>query len=114
MSANVGKHTTGIKGRSRKYTSPQNTAFPYHPTTLASLNLIMSAATLTAVAVFENPRKLERGKTIVIDAQIYMGAHPPLIAALRYFNVNDISFEDIGTYFMHATVSTGIYTFTIF
>jgi hypothetical protein len=28
--------------------------------------------------------------------------------------VNDISFEDIGTYFMHATVSTGIYTFTIF
>lgn len=64
----------------------------------------MSSVSLTAIAVLENPRKDARGKTVTFDAQIYLGAYQPLTVEFRYFNANEISFEEIGTYVVHGTV----------
>lgn len=68
----------------------------------------MSSVYLTAVAVFENPQKLEGiGKTILVDAQIYLGSGHTLVGSFQYFNHNDIPFKDdhVGMYFIHAAVS---------
>lgn len=64
----------------------------------------MSSVSLTAIAVLENPRKDARGKTVTFDAQIYLGAYQPLAVEFRYFNTNETSFEEIGTYIVHGTV----------
>lgn len=65
----------------------------------------MSSATITGIAVFENPRMIERTKVIVVDAQMYLGADTSLSLALRYFNQNDLCFDEMGLYFVHASVS---------
>lgn len=66
----------------------------------------MSSATITGIAVFENPRMIERSKVIVVDAQMYMGADTQSLSlALRYFNQNDLCFDEMGLYFVHASVS---------
>ncbi|KAJ6523949.1 hypothetical protein DFH09DRAFT_1096445 [Mycena vulgaris] len=50
---------------------------------------------LNAIAVLENPRLIPKMKSIVFDAQIYLGSgQPALIASLRYFNENNHEFAD--------------------
>ncbi|KIJ19277.1 hypothetical protein PAXINDRAFT_7781 [Paxillus involutus ATCC 200175] len=66
----------------------------------------MSSATMMAVAVLKNPRLLDKGKTIVVDGQIYLGdGQTSLVAALRYFNAADIKFDDIGKFLIHTMVA---------
>jgi hypothetical protein len=67
----------------------------------------MSCATLTAVAVCENPRQLGNSrKTLILDVQIYMGDEEiPLTGAFRYFNDKDVVFGGLNTLIIHATVS---------
>lgn len=74
----------------------------------------MSSAAITAIAVLESPRQVEqKPKTIVFDAQIYQGRdQQPLVAQLRYFNEHNMSFlDDVGVYFLHATVSFSLYEY---
>ncbi|KAF7973540.1 hypothetical protein HWV62_14896 [Athelia sp. TMB] len=71
----------------------------------------MSSASVTAVAVLESPRQVEgQPKTIIFDAQLYQGLEQqPLVAHLRYFNENDLSFtDDVGVYFLHAAVAKAV------
>ncbi|KZP02343.1 hypothetical protein FIBSPDRAFT_970114 [Athelia psychrophila] len=66
----------------------------------------MSSAAITAVVVLESPRNApDSPKTIFFDGQIYQGAGQPLLAAFRYFNANNMVFDDVGFYFLHATVA---------
>ncbi|KAJ7118403.1 hypothetical protein C8R43DRAFT_901581 [Mycena crocata] len=59
----------------------------------------MSSASITAVAVLENPRVIPKTKTIVFDAQIYLGSsEPALISSLRYFNTENANFPEVGCY----------------
>ncbi|KAJ6514152.1 hypothetical protein DFH09DRAFT_1333102 [Mycena vulgaris] len=54
------------------------------------------AASLNAIAVLENPRLIPKTKSIVFDAQIYLGSgEPALIASLRYFNADNREFADV-------------------
>ncbi|KAG2138314.1 hypothetical protein DEU56DRAFT_755884 [Suillus clintonianus] len=71
-------------------------------------NSSASSATITSIAVFENGRPAEgHGTTnLIFDAQIYLGDDcPPLLAALRYFNSENHVFNEIGFYFIVATVA---------
>lgn len=66
-----------------------------------------SSATITAIVVLESPRRApDSPKTIFFDGQIYQGAGQPLLAAFRYWNADDMVFDDVGFYFLHATVSS--------
>ncbi|KAJ7916923.1 hypothetical protein B0H13DRAFT_2445608 [Mycena leptocephala] len=59
----------------------------------------MSATSLHAIAVLENPRIIPKTKTFVFDAQIYLGSsEPALIASLRYFNADNREFAEVGAY----------------
>ncbi|KAJ7710859.1 hypothetical protein B0H17DRAFT_1190539 [Mycena rosella] len=59
----------------------------------------MSAASFNALAVLENPRVIPKTKTVVFDAQVYLGsAEPALIVSLRYFNANNQNFPDVAAY----------------
>lgn len=63
-----------------------------------------SAATLTAVAVLENGRKLS-GKKILFDAHLYLSQnHDPVLALLHYFNDGDLTFTNLGHYVIEANV----------
>jgi hypothetical protein len=66
----------------------------------------MPSAFLYALAVLETPRTIDnKSKITVFDAQMYMGEdQQPLIANLRYFNKSGLIFDDVGAYFLHATV----------
>ncbi|KAJ7624197.1 hypothetical protein B0H17DRAFT_1218917 [Mycena rosella] len=58
-----------------------------------------SSASLIALAILENPRLIPKSKFIVFDAQIYLGSsEPAIITSLRYFNVNNLTFADVGCY----------------
>ncbi|KAJ6485221.1 hypothetical protein DFH09DRAFT_1339874 [Mycena vulgaris] len=58
-----------------------------------------SAASLIAFAVLENPRLIPKTKSIVFDAQIYLGSsEPALITSLRYFNSDNLEFPEVGSY----------------
>jgi len=63
-----------------------------------------SSATISAIAVFENGRKVE-GMSCIFDAQIFLGKEKPLLAALRYFNRDNREFGDVGFYFITARVT---------
>lgn len=67
----------------------------------------MSLATLSALAILESPRR--KGNTVFFDAQIYVGnplveGQEVLTASLRYFNDKNLEFDDVGFYFIQATV----------
>lgn len=69
-----------------------------------SSNLNASSATIVAVAVFEQDRKAE-GSTLFFDAQIYLGPDcPVLIAAMRFFNHENLAFDEVGFYMVIARV----------
>ncbi|KAJ7922087.1 hypothetical protein B0H13DRAFT_1604004 [Mycena leptocephala] len=58
-----------------------------------------SASLISLTAVLENPRVIPKTKTVVFDAQIYLGAlEPAIILSLRYFNATDMVFPDVGCY----------------
>lgn len=59
---------------------------------------------MTAVAVLENGRSLG-GKKLLFDAQIFLPGNESLLAALYFFNARDLTFETVGSYFIHASVS---------
>ncbi|KAF8974722.1 hypothetical protein BDZ97DRAFT_1690533, partial [Flammula alnicola] len=62
---------------------------------------------LTAIAALGNPRAIPKSKTIVLDAQIYIGssACESLLGALRYFNARDLHFsESAGLYLINTTI----------
>jgi hypothetical protein len=66
----------------------------------------MSSTNLTAVAVLENPRVIPRSKTLVFDAQIFLpSSEPALVGSLRYFNADNVGFDDIGCYAVSVRVS---------
>ncbi|KAF8957984.1 hypothetical protein BDZ97DRAFT_1843975 [Flammula alnicola] len=59
---------------------------------------------LTAIAALGNPRTIPKSKTIVLDAQIYIGSLSceSLLGALRYFNAKDLHFpESAGLYLIN-------------
>ena len=65
-------------------------------------------ASLTAIAALGNPRLIPKSKTVILDAQIYVGSPfcEFLIGALRFFNSSNIQFsEEPSLYSIHATVS---------
>ena len=65
-------------------------------------------ASLTGLAILANPRKLPASRTMVLDAQLYLGPTPQdlLIGSLRYFNSINLAFNDgPDLYFIQATVS---------
>ena len=64
-------------------------------------------ATITAIAALGNPRALPGTKTVVLDAQIYVGSPSceSLMGSLRFFNASDMVFEhESALYFIYATV----------
>ena len=66
-------------------------------------------ATITGLAILANPRIVHASKTLVLDAQFYLGLtnRDSLIGSLRYYNLRDYTFHDEATlYVVHATVST--------
>lgn len=73
---------------------------------MTSFTLPSGMATLTGIAVLENPRKLESDKSVYFDAQIFCEDRdgPGIIACLRYFNIRDYIFDDMGAYFITANV----------
>lgn len=50
-------------------------------------------------------------RTLIFDVSIYLGAQPPLIAALRLYNEADENFDDVGVFFVNTTVSTNLCAF---
>jgi hypothetical protein len=69
----------------------------------------MSSATISCIAVLENPRQTdpEKPKTIALDGQVFLnGSSPSLICFFRYYNRTDIRFdtEDPEAYMVWAKV----------
>jgi len=72
-------------------------------------NSNVSSATITSIAVFENGRPAEGNgtMTLIFDAQIYVRDDcPPLLAAVCYFNSENHVFNEIGFYFIIASVTS--------
>ncbi len=68
-------------------------------------------ASITGIAILANPRMISASKTIVLDAQLYLGPTDEdlLIGSLRYFNSTNSSFDDgPNFYVILATVSTQV------
>ena len=66
------------------------------------------SAHVTGLTILANPRRIHASKTIVFDAQLYLGptCQDLLIGSLRYFNSADLSFEDRPSFYtINATVS---------
>jgi hypothetical protein len=64
----------------------------------------MSLAQITGPALLGNVRKLD-GKAVIIDAEFYVSSGETLMSALRFFNHDNHSFGEVGSYIVHATVS---------
>jgi len=65
-------------------------------------------ATLTGLVILANPRVISASRTIVLDAQVFLGPTDSdlLIGSLRYFNSTDHTFNDEPhLYSITATVS---------
>ena len=70
----------------------------------------MSHATFVAVAVLESPRcQPGKPKSIIFDAQMWLGTERALVAGLRYFNSEDHVFEDVNVCLIIATVRCLVY-----
>ncbi|KAF8973655.1 hypothetical protein BDZ97DRAFT_1912130 [Flammula alnicola] len=63
-------------------------------------------ATILAIAALANPRHVPDSKSIILDAQVYVGSPSceSLIGALRFYNGTEIEFSsDAGLYLIYAT-----------
>jgi hypothetical protein len=66
------------------------------------------SASLSGFAILANPRVIPSSKTIVVDAQLFIGPEDDnfILGSLRYFNSDDKTFVDEPMlYLIHATVS---------
>lgn len=85
-------------------TSTSTSASPSQPKPSAA-----GWASLTGLAILANPRSISASKTIVLDAQVFLGPTDSdlLIGSLRYFNSTDHTFNDEPhLYSINATVSS--------
>ncbi|KAJ3759067.1 hypothetical protein EV360DRAFT_82450 [Lentinula raphanica] len=64
----------------------------------------MSSAQLTGLAALGNGRIIE-GKALLFDANFYISDGETVVASLRYFNKNDMEFEDKAMYEVRASVA---------
>lgn len=61
---------------------------------------------MAGLAILAHPRRVPGSRTVIVDAQVYLGPTDLLIGSLRYFNLNDVTIEDAPhLYFIQATVS---------
>ncbi|KAF8202111.1 hypothetical protein BJ912DRAFT_920518 [Pholiota molesta] len=61
-------------------------------------------ASFTAIAGLGNPRGIHKSKTLIFDAQLYVGPEHLLLGSLHYFNTSNIEFEDtVRLYFVYVT-----------
>lgn len=76
-------------------------------------NASKGLATITGIAGLENPRILDESKpkSIIFDAQLWISGQSrenghPIVGIFKYYNEDDLPFgpEDVGYYFIHATV----------
>lgn len=66
----------------------------------------MSSASIVGLAVLETPRQVAgHGMTLQFDAQFYLAPGQKMLASLRYFNLYNQTFDDVGMYFVWANVS---------
>lgn len=94
------------------------------------------SASISGIAVLENPRQQnESPKTLLFDAHLFCPVNvslegdpedpneedkgknlqkPGILASLRYFNSQDLSFEDVDAYFITANVCFMFYVSSIF
>ena len=85
--------------------------YPFMPNSNDSQLIQASGfASITGVIGLANPRILPGTKTIVLDAQIYLGEGVDgprfLIGSLRYFNSDNLTFDDSAQlYSIYSTVS---------
>ena len=67
-----------------------------------------SSVSITALAVLENGQLIDNsGKTYIFDAQLFLpdeGLDNSILAALRFYNQDNMHFPDVGTYIIHASV----------
>lgn len=63
----------------------------------------MSSAHLEGAAMLINPRPLD-GKLMLFDASFYLAPKQCIMAALKYFNYDDIQFKEQDSYFVHTSV----------
>ena len=72
-----------------------------------------SSVSITALAVLENGWLIDNmGKTYLFDAQLYLpdeGLGNSILAALHFYNQDNMHFPDVGTYMIHASVSKKLY-----
>lgn len=83
----------------------------------SNFTLPSGSATITTIAVLENPRTGESARTVYFDAQLFCvdDKHPDepgILASLRYFNTKDYTFSDLGAYFITAHVSAYLLLFS--
>ncbi|KAJ3760696.1 hypothetical protein EV360DRAFT_80905 [Lentinula raphanica] len=64
----------------------------------------MSSAQLTGLAALGNGRVLE-GRALLFDANFYVSDGETVVASLRYFNNNDMEFEEKAMYEVRASVA---------
>jgi hypothetical protein len=66
----------------------------------------MSFTTLHGPAVLENPRVIQKTKTVVFDGQLFLpSTEPALIRSFRYYNETNLHFADVGCYSLNIRVS---------
>ena len=68
-----------------------------------------SSVSITALAILENGQLIDNsGKTYIFDAQLFLpnkGLDNSILAALCFYNQDNMHFPDVGTYMIHASVS---------
>jgi hypothetical protein len=68
----------------------------------------MSFSHITGLTVLANARPID-GKSILFDANLYLSTGETVVAALRYFNGRDLSFDDVRLYEIRASVCFLLY-----
>ncbi|KAJ7938486.1 hypothetical protein B0H13DRAFT_1851438 [Mycena leptocephala] len=74
-----------------------------------------SAAAFTRLAVLENPRIIQKTKTVVFDLQAYLpSSEPALIGSIRYFNADNLEFPEVGCYAVWISVARTLPTVEVY
>ncbi|KAH7869860.1 uncharacterized protein C8R40DRAFT_1128581 [Lentinula edodes] len=73
------------------------------------MSKLSGTATLSAITVLESPRVIDKGKTILFDAHLFFYDDPEsssnALMLLRYYNDQDLTFDEVGTYLIHANIA---------
>jgi hypothetical protein len=86
---------TGIKGKGYEPALQLNSISSQSSSTLGpSPSLDMVYSSVSGVAAVENPRSTpNKPKSVTLDVSFYFGGDKPVVAALTYFNANNIEFS---------------------